>query len=532
MNQSIERRFAVLAVATVIACGGSSSTGGPNPATQEKGLRTVSGVFSTTYQKDDGTRTTVAGLAPTQAVPTAILYADNAGGYTTVPLSLAMDGSFSVSNIPGGTYYLRTEQSTSLIDAAGTADQSALITLSPLTSATPDLNTLRPGRPDAVVPTQDTPVTLNVTGLSPWSTSGRFRDQFFIATAQDQGDESVFLFNSGLPPAGATSFSTTFDWFEGAFDAVDGLPDASKGDTAYFSHRAHFPMPNGCDGAVAKDFAKSTAFTVPPGGGNTANIAMQAAPLSSSIGTNAKLSQFAALVPSMNPAAQLTIDPAELTSPAAGASVFGIPGSLSYPDFPGLNVVVRLAAYDYFGSMSVDTDCGAVPYGGFLDAPYQAMRNFAYQAGVLLAADGGSVAINPAFIAQEPAGSVSTNGIAPVIGPVRAPLVNGQDAFAARAGVGLTPVISWSSPSLGSASDYTVTIQMLSVPDSPSDAGQIVAGVHGATSFKVPAGLLKMGKTYAATITAIDQPSRDPNRPFRGGLPFYSADAVTNTFTP
>jgi hypothetical protein len=43
--------------------------------------------------------------------------------------------------------------------------------------------------------------------------------------------------------------------------------------------------------------------------------------------------------------------------------------------------------------------------------------------------------------------------------------------------------------------------------------------------------LLKAGKTYVATITAIDQP-HDPNRPFRSGLPIYSADAMTNTFTP
>lgn len=56
--------------------------------------------------------------------------------------------------------------------------------------------------------------------------------------------------------------------------------------------------------------------------------------------------------------------------------------------------------------------------------------------------------------------------------------------------------------------------------------------MHGATSFKVPAGLLQTGESYAATITAIDSPSQDENRPFRADLPFYSADAVTNPFTP
>jgi hypothetical protein len=35
-----------------------------------------------------------------------------------------------------------------------------------------------------------------------------------------------------------------------------------------------------------------------------------------------------------------------------------------------------------------------------------------------------------------------------------------------------------------------------------------------------------------AIITAIDAPALDENRPFRAGLPFYSADAVTNTCTP
>jgi hypothetical protein len=516
---------------TAISLADPSKKGGASISVKG-GLRTVRGTFSTVFTKDDGTQVTVPGVNTTEGggTPDAIVFR-NGGGFTSVPLTVAADGSFAVPNVPGGTYYLQTEQVSFPTNVAGQQSQSILVTLNPLTSDTPDLSTALHGRPDAVVATGPTPVTLNVTNLSPWAASAPFRDRLLIGAPQALGDEDVFELGP-QPAAGTTSITQTFDWQVNLFDGfTQFLPDASKGDTTYIYHRTALAMPNGCGGTLTKRFAKSNTFTVPQGGGVTASFELQDAPLSETLSTAASLSKFAALVPQMNPAASLVEDPGFLTFPSAGAALFAIPQSISYPDFPGLSSMVRVFSYNYFGSLSADTDCGTVGYGGFLDKPFHTMRNFAFEAGVILQADGGSVGMNPLFVAQEDANNVA-NALEPKIGPVAAPRINGKDAFVAQTSVGLSPALSWSAPAFGSASDYTVNIQMISVPDSESDIGQIIAGVHGSTSFTVPPGLLKAGKTYAAIITAADAPSHDPNRPFRFGLPFYSADAVTNTFTP
>jgi hypothetical protein len=528
----------------VFACGGSTSnndprsstaansTGGPStssdPGAGKGGSRTVTGTFSTIYQKDDGSRTSVAGLNPNQPTPDAIVFS-NGNGYTSVPLTVAPDGTFSVPDIPGGTYYLQTEQVQFSLNALAPVFEGVQINLIPLTSDTPDLSTVVHGRADAAPITRPSPVTLNVTGLEPWSNASPFRGQFYAVTPQAQGDESVFL-TPPLPAPGITSLSVTFDWQENVFDGFTRLPDASKGDVTYFIQRNTQPMSGGCGGAVTKRFARSTTFTVPDGGGITAPVDLQPVSLTNSIATAASFSKFATLVPSINPQALLLPDPAGLTSPEAGASLFAVPGSLSYPDFTGLGVVPRMAAYAY-PSTTADTDCGTLAYGGILDPPFQTMRNFAYLAGVILDADGTDIGLNPIIGAQEDASKVS-NAIEPKLGPVASPRINGKDAFQAQTGVGQTPTLSWSQPKIGSASDYTVNIQMLSGPDTESDVIQIVAGVHGGNSFTLPAGLLKAGKTYVATITAVDESSHDPNRPLRSGLPIYTADAVTNTFTP
>jgi hypothetical protein len=72
---------------------------------------------------------------------------------------------------------------------------------------------------------------------------------------------------------------------------------------------------------------------------------------------------------------------------------------------------------------------------------------------------------------------------------------------------------------------------MISAPASDDTVIAIQTRVYNATSFTVPPGLLVPGKTYNASITAI-QTDEDENRPFRAGLPIIQVDAVTNTFIP
>ena len=492
------------------ACGGSS------------GPRTVSASFTTIYQSDDGTQTSVAGLPPNTPAPTALLYADG-GSYTSIPVTVSDGGTFSVPLVPHGTYYLRSDT---------TSFGETQVLLTPLTADHPDLSAILHGRADAVAPSQSSPVTLNVTGLAPWSTT----DSLLLTAAQAQTTESAFL-NSPLgsrPPAGATSAQVTLDWQSSIIDGLGLLPDATKRDVTFIYHRTATPLANGGKAAVAARFARLTNFTVPDGGGLTVNVDLQAAPLTSKVATAAQLSKFAALVSEMNPAATTGPVPG-INIESAAVSIFSVPGSVDFPNLPSqFNSIGRLAAYDY-ADMDADADYGTLSYGGFLDPFFKDVRQFTYVVNVPIPPIGNVVSqhftFGALFLAQEAITGGQANPIAPVIGPVRSPQINGKDAFTAQTGVGLTPVFSWSPPSLGAPTSYSILIQSFAGGPPGFVATTINASVFGATSFTVPPGLLAPGGLYIATITAV-QAQQDENRPFRSGYPFYSADAVTNTFTP
>ena len=89
----------------------------------------------------------------------------------------------------------------------------------------------------------------------------------------------------------------------------------------------------------------------------------------------------------------------------------------------------------------------------------------------------------------------------------------------------MTPTLTWSAPTLGTATSYTVTIQ--------GTSGQLLSATAYETSFAVPPGILFSGNTYWAAITANYGPWDAIDRAVnRGGVPFDWADCVTNVFTP
>ena len=59
------------------------------------------------------------------------------------------------------------------------------------------------------------------------------------------------------------------------------------------------------------------------------------------------------------------------------------------------------------------------------------------------------------------------------------------------------------------------------------------ATVRSGTSFTVPPGLLVAGQTYVVTLTAQQAPWDGADAPpLRSGVPSYTADCITSTFTP
>jgi len=90
--------------------------------------------------------------------------------------------------------------------------------------------------------------------------------------------------------------------------------------------------------------------------------------------------------------------------------------------------------------------------------------------------------------------------VEPLVGPPRDLRLEGQDAQANLTGLGTTPTLSWSPPSIGTVSRYLVDIRHLSGGLTMSD---VVAWIYTAeTSTPIPPGLLVPGQTYSIAVYA------------------------------
>lgn len=491
--------------------------------------RTVTGSFHAFFAHDDGSFTEGPDSAAFVA-PDSLVFTNGAGRTTSVAITLDQNGNFTVPNVPVGTYYLHSTFQTTLTAVFSSDPATTGVTLTPLTEDNPDLTFVAHGRADAKTPTQPTPVTLTLTGLDPWQRTNIF-DHIYVSSAGARVDELVPAAQE--PAVGSTSATVTFDWKSNNVFSLNWLPDAAAGDTTFFVQRHHVALANGGTASVSTRFAKSTDFTVADGTGTSATLEMQAAPLSTTVQTAGAFSQFAAMVPEMNPAASVQPDPSGLTFPSSQVSLFAVPGSIAFPDTSlAFDMeIAHEALYAYTGALDVDVDYGPLHIGGFFGAPYQEYRQFTYSVGLVLTADGSTTGLSPTFTQLTPVDQAGPT-IAPVLSPVRSPLIAGKDAFAPQTGVGTTPTISWTPPALGSPTSYSILIQMISPPGNPDQDGIIITSAFGGTSFTVPDGLLIPGKAYAAIITAIQIPGQDVNRPNRTGLPESTTDAVTNIFRP
>jgi hypothetical protein len=125
---------------------------------------------------------------------------------------------------------------------------------------------------------------------------------------------------------------------------------------------------------------------------------------------------------------------------------------------------------------------------------------------------------------------------APVVGPVGTIRLDGQDASLPLAGVSLTPVISWDSPSLGEATAYQVSVyEELSTAPNPV-ARFWLQGLEGEpppTQMLLPPDILRTGSSYALLITAVSRPNDAASPPTSAlAQPEGTALRVTAEWTP
>lgn len=115
--------------------------------------------------------------------------------------------------------------------------------------------------------------------------------------------------------------------------------------------------------------------------------------------------------------------------------------------------------------------------------------------------------------------------LVPTLSVPRALAINGAPSTSFRAGVGLTPTLSWDAPARGSPSRYLIVVLDL------VDQNFSQAFYTTKRTFTIPPFTLMTGRTYVATITA-QAGAVDPLNPLFQPGDFESIGTVTEAFTP
>ena len=117
--------------------------------------------------------------------------------------------------------------------------------------------------------------------------------------------------------------------------------------------------------------------------------------------------------------------------------------------------------------------------------------------------------------------------------PPRFVRINGESATVNRTGVGLTPVLEWSQPAVGTPGTFVVTILKLT-PQATTLSESFAAQIRTPFSrLKVPPFALARGEAYFAFISAVTTTGFDPRRfGFHNEREAGRAAAATGIFTP
>jgi hypothetical protein len=309
------------------------------------------------------------------------------------------------------------------------------------------------------------------------------------------------------------TFADTFLW-------QGPLPDASKGDRSYLTRLS--PVPSVVDGIQVfrpVQYLGPLSVTLVDGATTEVSGAFTDVPLMESAGLNVKGSEFAALHAETNPRAALWGSIFSLDAVPYGTKVGESSSQFSLLGFGQL--------FEPGPVLTTNTNFGNISFGN----PYPAAWHLFYAYSDYVAMHFG-----PSFSVVGGSGltaavrPVLTTPIAPTLGPPTGAKLNGTSFFLDQTSSNLTPTISWSTPSLGTPTFYSVGIFNLS-PKFP--ASPIVLSLSTtSTSVIVPAGLLQSANSYAFEIAAEHLPGLDvETKPFIGGPVWTHGECISGAYT-
>lgn len=484
---------------TSTSTGGTSTTGtGGSPTSTSTGTSTgtgetssdVTGTIIDTYVTEMGDQqsSNVAPLSLFALVPTG-------NGFTKIPGTIEPGGSFDIPKVPAGTYYLGLDTDGTNHDYVVT-DQHEV-----------DLGNVYAGRNTATQLTLPTPMLVNLTGMSAWQDT----DSLEVFSQGAASGSDLLYAASEFPMAGDTSLVGLP--VDGSQFFAPNQIEAAKGDTTFFTQ-----LVSRSDGAfsyssIGKSF-KPAAFSLLDGNTTAVNGAFADVPQQTAT-FDWKRSLFGGLAASVNPGATLS---------SCGIYAYGEPGG------PTRATNTYSPTILYAGDGASDDVKLTLSYGNPFPASWAAVAYVSATFSVPYLVPG-TATMKHAITTVDVGGTITeltAGAVKPMIGPPSALLIGGKDGYAVNTGVGLSPVVSWSAPSLGTSALYQVWVRKV---DATLNAGKSVARITTqGTSIRIPQDLLEVGASYFVRVTAHSSGSiKTPNK---WSPTMASATAISGVFTP
>ncbi|MDB4952571.1 MAG: hypothetical protein JWO36_140 [Myxococcales bacterium] len=458
--------------------------------------RTVSGILNVRHVTTTGEVVVPADLS---AATVSVLALPSFTGYPGITNA---DGTFSIPDVPEGPFYLKLGNR-----------------YLEMSADTVDLSFDSLGRPGVAGATNPTNMTFNVTNLAAWQATDEI--QMFspgsgtIAFAMQSGA------TSGAPAVAATSLSSfVFDLSRASYRA---LIDGTMGDLLTMTQLATQTVGPRTFRTVARSFAPAS-FTITNGGNAT---------LTGAFSTTATNPTFTAVWDRPAFDAELSAhSPRQTANNYSTLAVSTLPEAATrgvYHD--AADLVVYAPGYT--------TDATAVSASWQYGDPYPVAwtrygwcRYFTYRFIQLGSAT--PTAIFASMLVFRDLSTVTAQSpIAPIIGAVVSPKVNGMDAFGTLNGVGTTPTVSWTAPTLGVASRYYMDIYQVVAQNGATVLQGVARFETNKTQVAIPPAILTTGNAYVFEITARAAGTLDLTAtPNAQSLPDASTRVTSSLFIP
>lgn len=379
------------------------------------------------------------------------------GTFTSLPGSGAADGTFQIPNAPQETLWIRVGTRYYLTDLRHL-----------------ELITGEVRRPQIELATQNTPLALNLSDMTPWQQGGMLE----LNSAAGVWIQPLGVPGVTLPMTGATTYSLEHDYRDYASFVGGELP-LLEGEQFFITQLVPQTTTNGLAYIALERVATPTPITQTDGQRSEVNAAMTVAARMENLSIDWRGADFAAQTADMCPGTPLLDN--------FNVSIYSVPYGLDHgfialatPTLVSSNPTGTNAVHDFHYRNPFPTDWGTTVSGFH----YCAVQ--------------GTFGLEIAVAFESSPAADVTGPYQPRIDPPTGIQVNGNDASADVLVADGTPEVTWTAPAKGTPDSYVVSI------DDVSEGGRArVASLYTHTTrVRVPPDIMQPGRAYAFRIAA------------------------------